>query len=139
MSAEKVTYTAKAHTTGGREGASRSDDGRLAVKLTSPGGKGDGTNPEQLFAVGWSSCYIGAMQVAALRAKTKLPADTSVDIEVHLWSAPEHTYWLSATMTVNLPGMERSAAEELVKTAHTICPYSKATHGNVKVETKVVV
>lgn len=139
MTSGKILYTARAHTTGGREGTSRTDDGRLDVKLTSPVAKGPGTNPEQLFAVGWSACYIGAMQVAAQRAKTRLPAETSVDIEVHLWSAPEHTYWLSAKMTVNIPGMDRKAAEELVKVAHTICPYSKATHGNVEIEMKVVV
>jgi len=138
MSAEKVLYTAKAHTTGGREGASKTDDGRLDLKLTSPGAKGDGTNPEQLFAVGWSACYIGALQAVARRGKLTMPANTSVDIEIDLCQGGDE-YFLRARMTVNLPGMDRTAAQAMAESAHKVCPYSKATHGNVAVETKVKV
>jgi Ohr subfamily peroxiredoxin len=129
---DKVLYTAKTHTTGGRDGASRTSDGRLDVKLSSPGGPGTGTNPEQLFAAGWSACFIGAMQVAAQRQKVKLPADTAVDAEVDLGLNGQE-YLLRARLNVSLPGLDPDAARAIVDAAHQICPYSKATRGNIDV------
>jgi osmotically inducible protein OsmC len=135
---EKVLYTAKAHTTGGREGgASRTSDGRLDVKLTPPGAKGDGTNPEQLFAAGWSSCFLSAIKLEAAAAKVRLPADAAVDAEVDL-GATDGAYFLQARLNVSLPGVDREAAQELVDGAHRRCPYSKAVHGNIHVETNLV-
>ena len=105
---EKVLYTAKAHTTGGREGgASRTSDGRLDVKLSVPGTSGTGTNPEQLFAVGWSACYLSAIKIVAARMKVKLPADLAIDTEVDLGTA-DGGYLLQARLNVSLPGIERS-------------------------------
>jgi lipoyl-dependent peroxiredoxin len=129
---EKVLYTAKAHTTGGRDGASRTDDGRLDVKLSPPGQAGTGTNPEQLFAAGYSACFIGAMKAVAAKTKVQLPADLSIDAEVDLGPIP-NAYGIAVRMTVNLPGMERAAAEQLVAAAHQVCPYSNATRGNIDV------
>jgi Ohr subfamily peroxiredoxin len=135
---EKVLYTAKAHTTGGREGGtSRTSDGRLAVKLTPPGGKGDGTNPEQLFAVGWSSCFLSAIKLEAAKVKVKLPADAAVDAEVDL-CATAGEYFLQARLNVSLPGIDGQTAQSLIDGAHRRCPYSKAVHGNINVETKVI-
>jgi Ohr subfamily peroxiredoxin len=134
---EKVLYTAKTHTTGGRDGASRTSDGRLDVKLSSPGTAGTGTNPEQLFAAGWSACFIGAMQVAAARKKLTLPADRAVDAEVDL-GTNEGGYVLRARLNVSLPGMDRAVAQEIVDAAHQICPYSKATRGNIDVQINLV-
>jgi Ohr subfamily peroxiredoxin len=134
---EKVLYTAKTHTTGGRDGASRSSDGRLDIKLSPPGSAGDGTNPEQLFAAGWSACFIGAMRRAASEMKVTLPPDLAVDAEVDLGMAGDD-YVLQARLNVNLPGLERETAKAVVKAAHQICPYSKATRGNINVVLKVV-
>lgn len=133
---EKVLYTAKAHTTGGRDGASRSSDGRLDVKLSSPGGPGAGTNPEQLFAAGWSACFIGAMGLAARQLKASLPAETAVDAEVDL-GMTGGGYLLRARLNVNLPGLDREVAQNIVDAAHQTCPYSKATRGNIDVEINV--
>jgi Ohr subfamily peroxiredoxin len=129
---EKTLYTARTHTTGGRDGASRSTDGRLDIKLSSPGSKGDGTNPEQLFAAGWSACFIGAMGVAAARLKVALPTDLAVDAEVDLGTT-DGAYLLQARLNVSLPGAERELAQALVDAAHETCPYSKATRGNIAV------
>jgi lipoyl-dependent peroxiredoxin len=134
---EKVLYTAKTHTTGGRDGASRSSDGRLDVTLSSPGGPGGGTNPEQLFAAGWSACFIGAMGVAAGKMKVALPADRAVDAEVDL-GMTDGGYLLRARLNVSLPGLERDVAQAIVDAAHQICPYSKATRGNIDVAINVV-
>ena len=135
---EKVIYTAKAHTTGGREGGtSRTSDGRLDVKLTTPGAKGDGTNPEQLFAVGWSSCFLSAIKLEAAAKKVKLPADAFVDAEVDL-GATGREYFLQARLNVSLPGIDRQTAQNLVDGAHRRCPYSKAVHGNINVVTSLV-
>jgi Ohr subfamily peroxiredoxin len=135
---QKVIYTAKAHTTGGREGgASRTSDGRLDVKLTTPGAKGDGTNPEQLFAVGWSSCYLSAIKLVAARTKVKLPPDVAVDAEVDL-GATDGQYFIQARLNVSLPGIDRETAQDLLDAAHLQCPYSKATHGNINVVTNVI-
>lgn len=129
---DKVLYTAKAHTTGGREGASRSDDGRLDVKLTSPGTGTTGTNPEQLFAAGYSACFIGAMKAVAGKMGAKLPDDLSVDAEVDLGTIPD-AYGVAVRMAISLPGMDRAEAQKLVDAAHKVCPYSNATRGNIDV------
>jgi Ohr subfamily peroxiredoxin len=128
-----VEYTARAHTTGGRDGgSSRTSDGRLDVKLSVPGGAGTGTNPEQLFAAGWSGCFLSAMKVVAVQKKIRLPAETSIDAEVDLCKGSDG-YSIQARLNVTLPGMERQAAQTLLKEAHQICPYSKATRGNIDV------
>ena len=127
-SLDKVAYTAKAHTTGGREGASRSDDGKLSVTLTAP--SGTGTNPEQLFASGYSACFLGAMKAVAARQKIILPADTSIDAEVDLGPVGQ-AFGIAVRMTIHLPGMDKAAAETLVHDADLVCPYSNATRGNI--------
>jgi len=129
-SLEKVLYTARAHTTGGREGASRSDDGRLDVTLSSPGTAGTGTNPEQLFAAGYSACFIGAIKAVAAKQKLTVPQDVAVDAEVDLGPIP-NAFGIAVRMTVHLPGMDRAAAQALVDAAHQVCPYSNATRGNI--------
>ena len=135
---EKVLYTAKAHTTGGRDGgASRTEDGRLEVKLSSPGTPGTGTNPEQLFAAGWSACFEGAIGIAARDRKVALPEDLAVDAEVDLTLA-DGAYALQARLNVSLPGLDREVAQALVDAAHETCPYSKAIRGNVDVEIALV-
>lgn len=134
---EKVLYTARTHTTGGRDGVSRSDDGRLAVKMSSPGSPGNGTNPEQLFAAGWSACYMGAMGLAARKMKVGLPLEAAVDAEVDL-GMTDGGYLLRARLNVSLPGLDEKVAREIVETAHETCPYSKATRGNIDVEINLV-
>lgn len=134
---DKVLYTGKTRTTGGRDGASRSLDGRLDIRLSSPGGSGAGTNPEQLFAAGWSACFIGAMGKAAGAMGVKLPADLAVDAEVDLGTAGG-AYFLQARLNVSLPGLPRDAARALVDAAHQTCPYSKATRGNIDVTLTLV-
>ena len=134
---EKVQYTAKTHTTGGRDGASRSNDGRLEVKLSSPGSSAGGTNPEQLFAAGWSACFIGAMRLAAGKRKIALPADLAVDAEVDLGTT-DGAYFLQARLNVSLPGLDREVAQAIVDAADQTCPYSKATRGNINVAINLV-
>ena len=134
---DKVLHTGKTHTTGGRDGASRSSDGRLDVKLSAPGSTGGGTNPEQMFAAGWSACFIGAMGVAGAKMKVALPADTAVDAEVDLRNAGG-AYFLQARLNVSLPGVAREVAEALTRAAHETCPYSEATRGNIDVVISVV-
>ena len=134
---DKVLYTAKTHTTGGRDGASRTSDGRLDVKLSSPGTSGTGTNPEQLFAAGWSACFIGAMGLAARKMNVALPGDLAVDAEVDL-ATGEGGYLLQARLNVSLPGVDREAARAVVDAAHQTCPYSKATRGNIGVTIELV-
>jgi Ohr subfamily peroxiredoxin len=134
---ERVLYTAKVHTKGGRDGASRSSDGRLDVKLSSPGAAGQGTNPEQMFAAGWSACFEGAMGIAARKMKLNLPADAAIDAEVDLCKTGDD-FFLRARLNVSLPGLEREVAQSLVDAAHQTCPYSKATRGNVDVAINVV-
>jgi Ohr subfamily peroxiredoxin len=133
----KTLYTAKTHTTGGRDGASRTSDGRLDVKLSSPGASGGGTNPEQLFAAGWSACFLSAIELVAGKKKVALPVDRAVDAEVDL-RLTEGSYSLAARLNVSLPGLEREVAQSLVDAAHQICPYSKATRGNIEVATTVI-
>jgi lipoyl-dependent peroxiredoxin len=132
----KVLYTARVHTTGGRDGASRSDDGRLDIKHSSPGTPGNGTNPEQLFAAGWSACFEGAMGLAARKMKITLPDDLAIDAEVDL-NLDDGAYFLRARLNVSLPGLDREAAQAVVDAAHQTCPYSKATRGNIDVEIKL--
>ncbi len=133
----KVLYTSKVHTTGGRDGASRSSDGRLDITLSVPGMPGNGTNPEQLFAAGWSACFLGAMGVAAARMKTRLPANAAIDAEVDLCGTGGE-WFLQARLNVSLPGLEREIAQALVDAARETCPYSKATRGNIDVAFNVV-
>jgi Ohr subfamily peroxiredoxin len=135
----KLIYTAKVHTTGGREGgASKSSDGNLDIRLSLPGSHGAGTNPEQLFAAGWSACFESAIGIAARKKKITLPDGFAIDAEVDL-SLVGGFYTLSARLNINLPGMARDVAQGLADEAHTLCPYSRATHGNIDVTTTVVV
>ena len=120
-----------------RKGASRSSDGRLDVKLSVPGGPGNGTNPEQLFAAGWSACFEGAMGLAARKMKIALPPDAAIDAEVDL-NLGDGGYFLRARLNVSLPGLERDVAQKLVDAAHQTCPYSKATRGNIDVTINLV-
>jgi lipoyl-dependent peroxiredoxin len=134
----KVIYTARTHTTGGREnGVSRSADGRLDVKISPPGSSRIGTNPEQLFAAGWSACFESAIGLAARKRKVAL-TEVAIDAEVDLYLAGSDNYSLSARLNVGLPGVGRNVAEQLVKDAEQLCPYSKATRGNIDVAIKVV-
>jgi lipoyl-dependent peroxiredoxin len=127
----KVVYTAMQHTTGGRDGgSSTSSDGRLDIKLSIPGMPGNGTNPEQLFAAGWSACFIGAMKIAAGQMKVRFPADAAIDTEVDLCSG-DTGYFLQARLNISLPGLDRSVAQALVDAGEQTCPYSKATRGNI--------
>jgi Ohr subfamily peroxiredoxin len=134
----KVLYTGKTHTTGGREGAARSSDGRLDLQLSSPGSSAPGTNPEQLFAAGWSACFIGAMALAAGQLKVKLPADVAVDAEVDLLNNDSDGYFLAARLNVSLPGLERETAQAIVDGAHQTCPYSKLARGNIDVQVNLI-
>jgi Ohr subfamily peroxiredoxin len=137
MSNQKLLYTARTHTTGGRDGASQSSDGRLDVKLSTPGTAGKGTNPEQLFAAGWSACFEGAMARAAQQLKIALPADVAIDAEVDL-NIDDGGFFLRARLNISVPGVEREVAQRVVDAAHQICPYSKATRGNIDVVLNVV-
>ena len=134
----KVLYTAKAHTTGGREGgASRTSDGRLDVKLSVPGAPGNGTNPEQLFAVGWAACFTSAIKIVAATAKVGVPPGMAVDSEVDL-CAGDDGYFLQARHNVSLPGLDRQVAQSILDEAHQICPYFKATRGNINVAVNLI-
>ena len=132
-----VLYTAETDTTGGRDGASRSSDGRLEVKLSRPGSHGSGTNPEQLFAAGWSACFISAMELEARKMKVTLPADLSVNAQVDLCNA-DGAYFIRVRLNVSLPGVGREIAQALVDATHQTCIYSKATRGNIDVAIKLV-
>jgi len=135
---KKVLYTAKAHSAGGRDGGvSRTSDGRLDLKFSVPGGPGTGTNPEQLFAAGWSTCFLGAIRHVAGQKKVRLPADTSIDAEVDLCQGDDG-YSLQARLNVSLPGLDREVAQSIIEGAHQTCPYSKATRGNMNVELNLV-
>jgi osmotically inducible protein OsmC len=128
----KVLFTGRTHTTSGRDGASRSSDGFVDIKLPQP-------HPaaENLFATAWSACYLGAIEVAAAQKKIKLPATPAVDAEIDL-NLAGGAYFLRARLNVSVPGVDRAVAEELAKAAHGICPYSKAIHGNIDVTTNVI-
>ena len=137
---EKIVYTAHASATGGREGQAKSDDGLLDVKLVLPkemGGTGGGVNPEQLFAAGYSACFLGAMKFVAGQQKIVLPAETKVAGAVGIGPIPAG-FSLAVELSINIPGMEHAAAEALVEKAHGVCPYSNATRGNIDVTLKVI-
>jgi osmotically inducible protein OsmC len=135
----KVRYTAKTRTSGGRRGGvSVSNDGRLDVKFSAPGAPGTGTNPEQLFAAGWSACFISAMGLVASKMKIKLPADVAIDAEIDLCNSGD-VYFLRARLNVSLPGLEREVAQAIMDATHgETCAYSNATRGNVDVTLNVL-
>ncbi|MBX4867719.1 MULTISPECIES: organic hydroperoxide resistance protein [Rhizobium] len=133
---DKVLYTGRTRTTGGRDGASLSDDGELDIRLSPPGSTRPGTNPEQLFAAGWSACFIGAIGIAAGKLKVRIPTETAVNAEVDLGTT-DGDYFLQARLKVSLPGIEADVAKALVDEAHRTCPYSKATRGNIQVELSI--
>lgn len=133
---DKVLYTAKAHTTGGRDGRSVSSDGLLDVKLAPPkelGGMGGATNPEQLFAAGYSACFMGALKHVASLKKVAVPVDAAIDASVDIGPIPAG-FGIAARLAISLPGMDRAVAQDLIDTAHQVCPYSNATRGNIIVE-----
>ncbi|MFC0283340.1 organic hydroperoxide resistance protein [Camelimonas abortus] len=137
-----VKYTATATAAGGRDGVARSDDGRLEVKLSIPkelgGDGGPGTNPEQLFAAGYSACFIGAMKAAARQLKIRAPDDVWVTAKVGIGPRSGGGFGITAALAVSLPGLDRAEAQRLVEAAHQICPYSNATRGNVDVQLTIV-
>jgi Ohr subfamily peroxiredoxin len=135
---EKILYTAKAHTTGGRDnGVSFTSDGRLEVKLSVPGSPGAGTNPEQLLAVGWSACFLSAIKIVASKKRVALPADVAIDAEVDLGIA-HGVHGLAARLNISLPGVPQETAQALVEAAHHTCPYSLATNGNIEVALNII-
>lgn len=136
-----ILYKAVVTSTGGRDGAAKSSDGLLEVKLAAPkelGGGGGATNPEQLFAAGYSACFIGAMKFVAGQSKQALPADLSLRAEVGIGKI-EGGFGLDVDLFISLPGMDKTAAQQLVEKAHHVCPYSNATRGNVDVRLHVSV
>lgn len=135
---DKVLYTAEAHTTGGRDGAGKSSDGAIDVKLSSPGSGKPGTNPEQLFAVGYAACFIGAMKAVSSTVGVKVPADATVTADVGIGPRSEGGFGLDVALAVSLPGVDRADAEKLVAVAHQVCPYSNATRNNLDVKITVV-
>jgi osmotically inducible protein OsmC len=141
MSLDQVLYTAEATATGGRDGRAVSSDGVLNVQLSTPrelgGAGGPGTNPEQMFAAGYSACFIGALKFVAGQAKVALPADTSITGRVGIGPIPTG-FGIQAELQISIPGMPREQAEELVQKAHIVCPYSNATRGNIDVTLTVV-
>jgi Ohr subfamily peroxiredoxin len=141
MSLENVLYRATATATGGRDGRATTDDGKVDVQLTTPkelgGPGGEGTNPEQLFACGYSACFLGAMKFVAARDKLPMPKDVSIQGIVGIGPIP-NGFGIEVELRISLPGMERSAAEALVQSAHVVCPYSNATRNNVDVRLTIV-
>ncbi len=136
--AAKILYTAKTHTSGGRhDGIARSSDGRLDVRLSPPGGGGIGTNPEQLFAAGWSACFEGAMEIAARKRKIELPRKSAIDAEIDL-VLDDGAYSLRARLNVSLPGLDPEIARGIIDDAHQTCPYSKAVRGNIDVAVALI-
>jgi lipoyl-dependent peroxiredoxin len=144
MAIDQALYTAQATSTGGRSGTTESSDGALKLALATPkqlgGAGGAGTNPEQLFAAGYSACFIGAMKAVAARQKIVLPAEVSITAEVSIgpMTGKAGAFAIEVSMAVSVPGMDKAAAEALVATAHEVCPYSNATRGNVDVKLSVV-
>ena len=135
---EKLLYTARTRTVGGRQdGMSRSSDGRLDVRLSPPGSAGIGTNPEQMFAAGWSACFEGAMEIAARKRKIVLPSKSAIDAEIDL-VLDEGAYALRARLGVSLPGLDRDVARDLIDEAHQTCPYSKAVRGNIDITVDLI-
>ncbi|HET7545995.1 MAG TPA: organic hydroperoxide resistance protein [Polyangiaceae bacterium] len=138
MTETRVLYTGRAHTIGGREGSSRTDDGRLSVELSNPGTKPTGTNPEQLFGVGWSACFLSALQLIATKKKVTFTAPPTDDVEVDLLLSKEDGFSLRVRHNITLPGVDADTARALVEEGHLTCPYSKATRGNIDVETRIL-
>lgn len=135
---ERLLYTAKAHTTGGRDGgASLTSDGRLDLRFSPPNGPDDGTNPEQLLAVGWSACFLSSVKYVATKMKVELPVDPSIDAEVDLWAGADG-YSLRVRLNVHLPRVDPEVAHAILEAAHNTCPYSKATRGNIDVAINLV-
>ena len=137
---DKIVYTAEATSTGGREGQGKTSDGKLSVKLDKPvemGGKGDGVNPEQLFAVGYSACFLGALKFVAGQAKVAVPAEASITGLVGFGPIP-NGFGLQVELKINLPGVDRTVAQDLINKAHIVCPYSNATRVNVDVTLTLV-
>ncbi|BFO68424.1 organic hydroperoxide resistance protein [Chryseobacterium sp. S0630] len=134
----KVLYSGNVIVTGGRNGEAKSSDGKLDIELTPPGAKGNGTNPEQLLAAGWSACFIGAMQLGSAKLGITLPPDVSVNTSVDL-ATNDDGFFLQAHLQILLPGLAIDEARKVVETAHATCPYSKATRGNINVKIDVVV
>ena len=143
MAIDKALYTAHATSTGGRTGSTESSDGKIKLQLSTPkelgGDSGPGTNPEQLFAAGYSACFIGAMKAVAAKQKISLPAEVSIqaDVSIGPMSGKPGAFGIAVAMAVSVPGMDRAAAEALVKAAHEVCPYSNATRGNIDVALSV--
>ena len=143
MAIDKALYTAQATSTGGRTGSTQSADGRVALTLSTPkelgGDGGPGTNPEQLFAAGYSACFIGAMKAVAAKQKIALPAQVSIsaDVSIGLMTGKPGAFGIAVAMAVSIPGMDKAAAQALVATAHEVCPYSNATRGNIDVSLTV--
>lgn len=137
-----ILYTAHASATGGRTGNAKSDDGRLEVTLSTPkelgGDGGAGTNPEQMFAAGYSACFLGAMKFVAGQQKLKLPEETQVAADVGIGPRDDGTgFGIAVTLTVTIPGLDKADAQALVEKAHVVCPYSHATRGNIPVTLNV--
>ena len=141
MSIEKVLYRATATATGGRDGRAQSSDGVLDIRLTTPrelgGAGGDGTNPEQLFAAGYSACFLGALKFVAAREKVALPAEARIEGQVGIGAIPTG-FGIEVELRISLPGVDAGVAEDLVKKAHVVCPYSNATRGNIDVTLTLV-
>ena len=137
-----VLYKTRATSTGGRDGQSRVEDGKLSFTLATPkelgGAGGEGANPEQLFAAGYSACFIGAMKVAGQQLKIRVPAETSVTAHVGIGPRSEGGFGITAELEISVPGLDRADAEKVVETAHQICPYSNATRGNVDVGLTII-
>jgi lipoyl-dependent peroxiredoxin len=144
MAIEKALYTAQATSTGGRTGTTESSDGVVKLNLTTPkelgGPGGNGTNPEQLFASGYSACFIGAMKAVAARQKIALTSEVSIkaDVSIGPMVGKPGAFGIAVAMAINLPGMDRAAAQKLVDDAHEVCPYSNATRGNIDVTLSLV-
>ncbi len=137
---DKILYTADATATGGREGRATTADGKLDLKLDKPvemGGKGDGVNPEQLFAIGYSACFLGAIKFVAGQAKVAVPADAEINGLVSIGTIP-NGFGLQIELKINLPGLDRAVAQDIINKAHMVCPYSNATRGNVDVTLTLV-
>lgn len=131
MSDTRTLYTANVHVTGGRDGAARSSDGRLDIRLSTPGGPGQGSNPEQLFAAGWAACFQGAMMIAAKSQGVTLPSEVSIDAEVELLQGADG-FSLAGRLNVHVPGLNPEVSKQIIETAHQTCPYSKAIAGNIE-------
>ena len=144
MAIDKAVYTAHATSTGGRSGTTESSDGAIKLALVTPkemgGAGGAGTNPEQLFAAGYSACFIGAMKAVAARQKISLPSEVSIksDVSIGPMTGKPGAFGIAVAMAISVPGMDKAAAEALVVTAHEVCPYSNATRGNIDVSLTVV-